>query len=117
MAQPIDSKTAAVGDSIRAIVGAPARSQGADLIPKGALLLGRIRRLERQLDPRPSYLVGLEFTDVEFPGHHARFIGQMLRSVPVAGLALGVSTFFMDGLDFRIPEGMQMTWVTTKLGR
>lgn len=117
MAQPIDSKTAAVGDSIRAIVGAPARSQGADLIPKGALLLGRIRRLERQLDPRPSYLVGLEFTDVEFPGHHARFIGQMLGSVPVAGLALGVSTFFMDGLDFRIPEGMQMTWVTTKLGR
>jgi hypothetical protein len=147
MAQAIDSKAAAVGDSIRAIIDAPVRSHGADLIPKGALLLGRIRRLERQLAPRPYYLVGLEFTDVEFAGHHARFIGQMLGTVPVPGLALGVgtynmdrntagvagylitthsetevpfkvpgvSTFFMEGRDLRIPEGMQMSWVTTKL--
>ena len=147
MAQAIDSKTAAVGDSIRAIIEAPVRSHGADLIPKGALLLGRIRRLERQLAPRPYYLVGLEFTDIEFAGHHARFIGQMLGTAPVPGLAPGVgtynmdrntagvagylitthseteiafkvpgvSTFFMEGRDFRIPEGMQMTWATTKL--
>ncbi len=147
MAQAIDSKTAAVGDSIQAIIDAPVRSHGADLIPKGALLLGRIRRLERQLAPRPYYLVGLEFTDIEFPGHHARFIGEMLGMVPVPGLALGVgtynmdrntagvagtlisrhsetevpfkipgvSTFFMEGRGFRIPEGMQMSWVTTKL--
>jgi hypothetical protein len=149
MAQAIDSKTAAVGDGIRAIIDAPVRSHGADIIPKGAFLLGRIRRLERQLEPRPYYQVGLEFTDVEFAGHHARFIGQMLGMVPVAGLASGVgtynmdrnsagvagylitthseteipfkipgvSTFFMDGRDFRIPEGMQMSWVTTKLGK
>ena len=149
MAQAIDSKAAAVGDSIRAIIEAPVRSHGADLIPKGALLLGRIRRLERQLAPRPYYLVGLEFTDIEFAGHHARFIGQMLGTVPVPGLALGVGTynmdrntagvagylitthseteiafkvpgvsiFFMEGRDFRIPEGMQMSWVTTKLGK
>jgi hypothetical protein len=147
MAQAIDSKTAAVGDSIRAIIEAPVRSHGADLIPKGALLLGRIRRLERQLAPRPYYLVGLEFTDIEFLGHHARFIGQMLGTVPLAGLALGVgtynmdrntagvagnlitthseteiafkvpgvSTFFTEGTAFHLPEGIQMTWVTTKL--
>lgn len=149
MAQAIDSKTAAVGDSIRAIINAPVRSHGSDIIPMGAFLLGRIRRLERQLNPRPYYLVGLEFTDIEFAGHHARFIGQMLGTVPVPGLASGVgtynmdrntagvagylittqteteipvkvpgvSTFFMDGRDFRIPEGMGMTWVTSKLGK
>jgi hypothetical protein len=149
MAQPIDSKTAAVGDTIRANIDAPVGSHGADLIPKGAWLLGRIRRLERQLEPHPYYLVGLEFTDIEFAGHHARFTGQMLGTVPIPGLAPGVSTysmnrntagvagylisehsetevpfkipgvstFFMEGRDFRIPEGMQMTWVTTKLGK
>jgi hypothetical protein len=96
LAQAIDSKTAAVGDSIRATIDAPVRSHGAELIPKSALLLGRIRRLERQLAPHPYYLVGLEFTDIEFPGHHARFIGQMRGTVPVPGLALGVNTFNMD---------------------
>ncbi len=147
MARAIDSKTAAVADSIQAILNAPVRSHSADLIPKGALLLGRIRRLERQLDPHPYYLVGLEFTDIEFAGHHARFAGQMSGTIPIPGLALGVSTysmdrntagvaghllstrtetevpfkvpgvstFFMEGRDFRIPEGMRMTWVTTKL--
>ncbi len=96
MAQAIDSKTAAVGDSIRATIEAPVRSHGADLIPKGALLLGRIRRLERQLEPHPYYLVGLEFSDIEFAGHHARFTGQLVGSVPIPGLALGVSTYNMD---------------------
>ncbi len=149
LAQVIDSKTAAVGDRITASIDAPVGNHGAVLIPKGAFLLGRIRRLERQSDPRPHYLVGLEFTDIEFPGHHARFIGEMLGIVPVAGLTLaistfsmdktnagvagtlvrshaeteiafkvpGVSTFFMEGRDFRIPEGLQMSWMTTKLGK
>lgn len=147
MAQVIDSKTAAVGDSIRAIIYAPVRSHSAVLIPKGALLVGRIRRLERQLEPQPYYLVGLEFTDIEFAGHHARFTGKMFGTVPIPGFALGVSTysmdrntagvaghltytrtetevpfkipgvstFFMKGSDFRIPERVHMTWVTTKL--
>jgi hypothetical protein len=149
LAQGIDSKTAAVGDKITASIDAGVRSHGAVLIPKGALLLGRIRRLERESDPRPHYVVGLEFTDIEFPGHHARFIGQMFGMVPVPGLTLGistfhedknsagvagteirshteteivfkvpgVSTFFMEGRDFRIPEGLRMSWVTTKLGK
>jgi hypothetical protein len=149
LAQGIDSKTAAVGDKITASIDAGVRSHGAVLIPKGALLLGRIRRMERESDPRPHYVVGLEFTDIEFPGHHARFIGQMFGMVPVPGLTLGistfhedkssagvagteirshteteivfkvpgVSTFFMEGRDFRIPEGLRMSWVTTKLGK
>jgi hypothetical protein len=67
-----------VGDRITASIEAPVSNHGAVLIPKGALLLGRIRRLERQSDLRPHYLVGLEFTDIEFLGQHARFIGEML---------------------------------------
>ena len=83
---------------------------------------GEISRDARQLHLRGNhrprgayYLVGLEFTDIEFAGHHARFTGQMFGTVPIPGLALGVSTFFMEELAFHIPEGMQMTWVTTML--
>lgn len=147
--QVIDSKTATVGDGITAVIYAPVRYHRTVLIPKGALLQSRIRRLERQLTPWPYYLVGLEFTDIEFPGHHARFLGEMLGIVPVPGLTRGistfradnrtagvagnfitshteteiafkvpgVSTFFMEGRDFRIPEGLQMSWVTAKLGK
>jgi hypothetical protein len=96
VAQAIDSKTAAVGDRITAGIDAPVHYHGAVLIPKGASLLGRIRRLERQLDPRPNYVVGLEFTDIEFPAHHARFVGEMLGIQPVPGLTFSVSTLTMD---------------------
>jgi hypothetical protein len=147
--QRIDSKTASVGDRITASMDAEVRSHGAVLIPKGALFEGRIRRLERESDPRPHYMVGLEFTDIEFPGHRARFIGEMVGMAPVPGLIQavstlsidhtnagvagtlvrshaeteiafkvpGVSTFFMEGQDFSIREGLEMTWLTTKLGK
>ena len=95
----------------------------------------------------PHYLVGLEFTDFEFTGQHARFVGEMVGIRPVPGLTLsvgtfdedksslgaagflttsrtrseivfkipGVSTFFMEGVSFHIPEGLQMRWLTTEL--
>ncbi len=147
LAQAIDSKSADVGDKITAIFDAPVRYHGEVLIPKNALLQGRIRRLERHQDPRPHCLVGLEFTDIEFAEHHARFIGQLIGVSPIPGLTFdlstwkaittdygpagsvlrstsdaeipfpipGVSTFFMEGLAFRLPEGMRMTWHTSQL--
>ncbi len=93
LAQAVDSKTAAVGDQIAAIVDTPAHYRRSVLIPKGARLQGRIRRMERQVTPRPYYLVGLEFTDIEFPGHFARFFGEMLGAQAVPGLSPGIGTY------------------------
>ena len=125
MTHAIDSKTAAVGDRISAVTDAPVRYHRTILIPKGALLEGRIHRLERRLTPRPYYLVGIEFTDMEFPGHHARFIGQILgiqaessrlrTEIETTVKIPGVSIFFLEGTAFHLPEGMQMTWFTTRL--
>ena len=126
LAGAIDSKTASVGDKLTAVVQTPVRYRGTVLIPKGAMLEGRIRRLEWETSPRPYYLVGLEFTGIDFGARHARFIGAMLEIQPVAGLSLGVevpfqipgvSTFFMEGTAFHLPEGLQMTWRTYRLGK
>lgn len=92
LAQAIDSKRATVGDRITAIFDAPVHHQGAVLIPKGALLEGRLRRLERYNSPQPHYLVGLEFSAIEFAGKRARFTGELVGLPLIPGLARVLST-------------------------
>ena len=58
----VDSERARVGDPIVARVAADARAGRTNLvIPKGALVKGRIRRLEKESAPVPHWIVGLEF--------------------------------------------------------
>jgi hypothetical protein len=92
LSHAVDSTTAAVGDLLTATISTPVKYHEDVLIPKGALVEGRIRLLERQPAPRPHYLVGVEFTDVAFAGRHARFIGETLGIQPIAGLSLVSST-------------------------
>jgi hypothetical protein len=142
----VESRTTAVGDAISATLDSPVEQKGRIFVPKGATLRGRIRRLERYSDPRDHYVVGLEFTDIEFPGHHARFFGEMEDIASVAGMKTlmsasslrsrsfphpgnltvyesatetfsnlpipGVGTFYMEGKQFRVPEGLHVTWKT-----
>jgi len=147
LAQAIDSKAAGVGDRITAIFDAPVHYHGSVLIPKGAMLEGRIRRLARYTTPHAHYLVGLEFSAIEFAGKRALFTGEMVSIAQVPGLtpALGTSktittdfgigghvitssyedeipipipgvgAFFMDGSSFLLPQGLRMTWRTTRL--
>lgn len=143
LAKPVDSQVAKVGDPLAAEMVSSVEYKHNLVVPKGAMLRGRIRRLERYSTPRPHWVVGLEFTDIEFPGHHARFFGEMTGVAPGAGLSLtlsasqtetrddiglggsvtssrtvaylpvqipGVSTFFMEGSSFRLPEGLLMDW-------
>jgi len=149
LAHAIDSRTAAVGDELSAQVESDIKDKGVVVVPKGAVLRGRIRRLERHAASRNFYIVGLEFTDIEFPGHHALFFGDMISADPVAGLQSsfgssksrtsdyglggslttsetesywtvpipGVSTFFIEGASFRLPEGLHMVWHTVKLAK
>ncbi len=139
---PIDSKTAVVGDAVEATIDADVHSQGEALIPKGAMLTGRIRRLEKRDDGTQYFIVGIEFYDIAFPGHHARFFGSLksassevveidlfmgttrtttvqqnsINESNVASLHLadvpGIATFFVKGASFRLREGTQMVWET-----
>lgn len=113
---PIDSDNAQVDGLITATLQSEVRHSGQSLVPKGALLKGRIRRLEKYSAPTPHFIVGLEFSELEFDGRHARFFGQLKRIAPVPGLssAPGVATFFIQGTHFRLPQGLQMLWQTIK---
>jgi hypothetical protein len=71
----IDSAKAVVGDLVEGIVDGDLSDHQAFLVPKGSLITGRLRRMEKYSDPSTHFLVGIEFDDIDFPGHHARFFG------------------------------------------
>jgi hypothetical protein len=116
----IDLESAHVGDLIAGIVVADVRRRGRVIVPKGASVSGRIRRLERYVDEAPYYVVGLEFLEVDFPGNRARFFAEMERitaapegigKAPSAHLP-GVGTFSVRGGELRLPADLRMLWKT-----
>jgi len=68
MLTPIDTRTASAGDLFEARLVDPIRQEKRTLVPKGAVLHGRIVRLEQQYIPSVSVLVGVRFDSVEFNG-------------------------------------------------
>jgi hypothetical protein len=134
----IDSQSAIVGDPIQAIIESDIGERGKVLVPKGALITGRLRRVERH--GAEFFVVGIEYDDIEFPGHHARFAGSiknMESDVPefqwfhktstttetldtrvTKGQVFhleevsGVGTFIMNGARFRLAAGTVMVWET-----
>jgi len=134
----IDSQSAIVGDPIQATIERDIGERGKMLVPKGALIAGRLRRVEKH--GAEFFVVGIEFDDIEFPGHHARFSGSfksMESDVPAfqwfhktstttevedkritkgqvyrVEEVSGVGTFIMNGARFRLPAGTVMVWET-----
>lgn len=112
---------ARTGDRIQGVVVADVVQKKRIVIPRDAVATGRIRRIE--LDPEsaaPRYIIGLEFTDLEWPGYHARFLARLSRAAghkTRAGEAPGVATFLLDTDPFRIANGTQMIWMTEDITR
>ena len=67
-AAPIDRKTAAAGDVVQARLRKGAKTKGGILIPKGAVLQGRILRLETWGSARPCDMLAVRFTKIRFGG-------------------------------------------------
>jgi hypothetical protein len=78
LAMAVDSKSAAVGDPVEAVVSADILRKGETIVPKGALLRGRLRRMDAAAGPPEHFVVALEFTDLEYPGYHARFFASLV---------------------------------------
>jgi hypothetical protein len=77
---PIDSKSARVGDAISARVAADVSARHQTWLPAGAILNGRIRRLEQFTSPSESLLLGLEFTNFSYAGRTGLFLADFQRS-------------------------------------
>lgn len=124
----------AVGKIIDARISGDVRRKGKVVIEGGALVHGRIRRLDRY-PGQAHFAVGLEFTELETRDGPVRFYADLLRLEKKAGIrpALhemaqvpngiasieirlpelpGVASFFVDGKTFVLPAGFQTVWRT-----
>jgi hypothetical protein len=82
------SGRAAAGSLIEGKVAAAVMHKGKVLVPEGALVKGRIRRLERYSDDGGYFIVALEFMRVETPSGGFRFYAELQD----AGRPEGVET-------------------------
>ncbi len=76
LSTPLDDR-AAVGSLIQGKVAGGVTQKGKVLVPEGALVEGRIRRLERYSDAGDYFIVALEFTRLETPGGNLRFYADL----------------------------------------
>lgn len=136
---PVDSESSFVGDPVRAVVARNVKKDGRLLIPKGALVTGRLTRLERLAAPASHYLVGFEFYAVEFDGARAPFrarleqAGAATSRIPGSALHLaylpperrtlllliepsgrrtGAALLLARAWRFQLPRGFTMLWNT-----
>jgi len=139
---PVRTATAKVGDPISAVLDRDFRLAKQVIVPKGAIVSGRLRLLEHRED---VYLAGLDFTDVTFASHHASFQAMLLSSddrylrqkmitttgsvthddgsrstqetIEVAPEIPGVGTFFIPHSVTELPRGLRMRWRIVGLGK
>ena len=73
LSTPIDSSTSAVGDEVEAKLQRNLKDHGKIIAPKGAVLKGRITRLQRESN---SYTLAIAFNSLEFEGSRAGLNGR-----------------------------------------
>lgn len=88
----LDSGSTVVGQPIMARLASDAVYRKRVLIPAGAVVKGRVRRLERSSELKPHFIIGLEFSTIEHGDVHGRFYGLLDSVQPVAGLSRTLRT-------------------------
>jgi hypothetical protein len=125
---PISGKDI-VGTLIKARVSSNVNQKGKLVLPAGAVVHGRIRRLEH-FDEN-TWIIGLEFTEVETPAGEQLFYADLLDIDTSKLLKLahgettragtveiklndvpGVAAFFVTGHTFTLPAGFHTVWRT-----
>jgi hypothetical protein len=130
--QPLDGRTAAGGDVIRARVvkDAAARTAGPVAAPEGAIAEGRISRFTHQLSTPPQFLVAIEWQTLRWGGNTIPFSAILVLpensfTVRASDLARGTPpsngrrvadghalVFPADKDQDMIPAGSESTWVS-----
>ncbi len=109
----IDTDTAATGDPVSAKVVKAVRRPGSneDVIPAGAVVRGRIRRVEHHMFPKPYFLIAMAFNRVEVQGVLSPFAAR-IDADPVLAKELGANLdihaagiWFWDVGTFLLPSG------------
>jgi hypothetical protein len=111
---PIHSASSATGDPVKAVVSRNVTRNGKTLIPKGAVLTGRITLLRKRAD---RYVVGLDFAAIEFDNGRGQFRASLKdpghgsqRSLSAAPETGGL--FAVRGANFSFRQGHSIVWST-----
>lgn len=89
----IRAGTAKLGDALTAHLDKAVKISPQSIVPRGTLVKGRIREFVKLNDPPETYQIGLEFNELDWPGHAGVFFGEASSIQPLAGL----STFIAQG--------------------
>jgi hypothetical protein len=133
---PIDAKKSA-GDPVAATLERAVRQDGKLLLPTGALINGRIRRLEKYGGASDYYVVGLEFFSVESADGQVRLSAGIQEAgspqrvelglpalrggastsyetptLQIVSDSPGVGAFIVPGGSLRLLPGFRMVWKT-----
>jgi hypothetical protein len=125
----IETETAAAGDPISARVVNPVRRPHSNevVIPAGAVVRGRIRRIEHHVNPKCYFLISMAFNRLELEGSVAPFgahyegatelaknLGANLqpRAPGMAYWNVGTFLFTTDRPSLIIPAGFRSEWFT-----
>ncbi len=125
----IDTDTVASGDLVSATVESSVARPGSGevLIPAGAVVRGRITRVEHHMLPKPYFLIGLSFARLEVGGVPSLFAArldppqQLTEELSVElPVQSGGVTFWNNGtiliptkaMRATLPAGYRMTWST-----
>lgn len=111
----------AIGSSVEGTVTTAVADRGKVLIPAGAKVSGRIRRLDRG-EQSGGFHIGLEFTEIRSERGVYRFYAG-LESVAAVGVEVfhegeaasrlpGVGFLFVRGATLALRPGLQLTWKT-----
>jgi hypothetical protein len=94
---------AAVGALIEGRVAASVMQKGKVLVPEGALVKGRIRRLERYSDSEAGdyFIVALEFMQIETPSASLRFYSELRDVDHIAGADTILVSTDVDSSEFQ----------------
>ncbi len=120
---PIDTSTAAAGDVVTARLSNSVRGPANSLAPAGAILTGRIMRLEHQKRKPSSFLIWLDFDTIEANGVvssiRARLIGCGDPDPQICSIAKMSDQKWNRALHFHadspkivVPRGFPSRWVT-----
>ncbi|HMD71488.1 MAG TPA: hypothetical protein VKF41_09100 [Bryobacteraceae bacterium] len=117
LSAPLDDSTP-VGSLVEGKVAGSVVQKGKILVPDGALVKGRIRRLERYSDAGGYFTVGLEFTRIETPSGSLRFYAELQDADRAEGVEMHLSTAhvepgtvsgFGDQMEWSRTDGVRIT--------
>ena len=118
LAAPADLTHCAAGDEVAFVVLSDARRAGF-LLPKGAVIHGRIAEFTQNLRPSRTFLLGVRTTTIEFGGRTIPFRAQLVEArrlgdrawMSVLPKVNGAEPLLrIDGSHTELPQGVHFLW-------